>query len=459
MTQAGGEDQRRRYPAPPEPGPERPGAKRRERRWGSVRLRVTLAAAGLVAIAFSVASFGLVRSVHDNLVDEIKSTNQEQLEQVAQQLADGTDPEAVRLPPDPGPGGLPTYRATGPNGRPVQLPDNAPNPERRPPGDQSVRAQRTIETANGTITLVAERSLAEVDSTVENMTTALLFGVPGLVALVAVLTWWLTGRALRPVELIRAEAAAITGSTMHRRVPEPANDDEVGRLARTMNEMLDRLEESSTRQRRFVSDASHELRSPIAAIRAQVEVAKRRGDAADWAAVADSVLEEDERLEEAVTELLELARAEEGAPLELGDVDVEEIVLEETARERRVPVDTSRVSAGRVRGRATELSRVARNLLDNASRHAASKVAVAVETRGPDVWLVVDDDGPGIPAEERQRVFDRFTRLDEGRARDAGGVGLGLSMVQAIVERHHGSVTVDDSPLGGARLSVRLPAG
>ena len=317
-----------------------------------------------------------------------------------------------------------------------------------------MRAERTIETAQGTITLVADRSLAEVDSTVDSMTTALLFGVPA-----PVLTWWLTGRALRPVELIRAEAAAITGSTMHRRVPEPTTDDEVGRLAHTMNEMLDRLEESSTRQRRFVSDASHELRSPIAAIRAQVEVAKRRGDATDWSSVADSVLEEDLRLEEAVSELLDLARAEEGAPLELGDVDLDEVVLEETERERRVPVDTSRVSAGRVHGRGTQLARVARNLLDNASRHASSRVAVTVETRGPDVWLVVDDDGPGIPAHERQRVFDRFTRLDEGRARDGGGMGLGLSMVKAIVERHGGSVTVDDSPLGGARLAVRLPAG
>ena len=459
MTQAGGEDQRRRYPAPPEPGPERPGAQRRERRFGSVRLRVTFAAAGIVAIAFSLASFGLVRSVHDNLVDEIQSTNQEQLEEVAEQLAAGTDPESVRLPPDPGPGGLPTYRATGPNGRPVQIPGGSGAPGPPAQNDERVRAQRRIETANGTITLVAERSLAEVDSTVDSMTTALLFGVPALVALVAVLTWWLAGRALRPVELIRAEAAAITGTTMHRRVPEPATDDEVGRLARTMNQMLDRLEESSTRQRRFVSDASHELRSPIAAIRAQVEVAKRRGESADWPAVADSVLEEDERLEGAVTELLELARAEEGAPLELDDVDLDDVVLEEAARERRVGVDTSHVSAGRVRGRATQLARVVRNLLDNASRHAASKVAVTVETREPDVWLVVDDDGPGIPPEDRQRVFDRFTRLDEGRARDAGGVGLGLSMVQVIVERHEGSVTVDDSPLGGARLSVRLPAG
>ena len=322
-----------------------------------------------------------------------------------------------------------------------------------------MRTQRTIETAQGTVTLVAERSLAEVDDTVANITSALLVGVPLLFALVAGLTWWIAGRALRPVEAIRAEAAAITGSTLHRRVPEPSSDDEVGRLARTMNSMLDRLEETSLRQRRFVSDASHELRSPVAAIRAQVEVAMRRGDSADWPEVGRRVLDEDERLEQAVAELLELARAEEGAAIDPVEVDLDEIVLEECARVRRVPVDTSGVSAGRVLGSAPQLARVVRNLLDNACRHAESKVAVTLGTRDGSVWMVVDDDGPGIPSEDRSRVFDRFTRLDEGRARDVGGVGLGLSMGHAIVERHGGVVTADAAPLGGARFVVRLPAG
>jgi signal transduction histidine kinase len=224
-----------------------------------------------------------------------------------------------------------------------------------------------------------------------------------------------------------------------------------------MNLMLDRLEESSLRQRRFVSDASHELRSPVAAIRAQLEVALRRGDAADWPDVARRVLEEDERLEQAVAELLDLARAEEGEDVEPVDVDLDDLVLAEAQRERRVPVDTSHVSAGRVRGSSSQLTRVVRNLLDNASRHATSRVAVAVEVRDGFVWLTVDDDGPGVSPGDRARVFDRFTRLDEGRARDAGGMGVGLSLVKAIVERHGGAVGVDDAPLGGARFFVRLP--
>jgi signal transduction histidine kinase len=422
----------------------------------TVRVRVTLAAVGLFAVALVLASFALVRSVHDNLADEIEQTNQEQLEAVARQLERGVDPEDVQVP-NGGPAGTPLLEASGPGGRQVALPGANGRP--RPNGDDpQVRAQRQVETAQGTITLVAQNSLQEVDSTVEKMTGVLVLGVPLLVALLAALTWWLTGRALKPVEAIRAEAAAITGSTIHRRVPEPSTDDEVGRLARTMNSMLDRLEETSLRQRRFVSDASHELRSPVAVIRAQLEVALRRGDAADWPAVAHKVLAEDERLEQAVGELLELARTEEGIEPTLVVVDLDDVVLEETARTRRVPIDTSRVLAGRVYGTSAQFSRVVANLLDNACRHASGHVAVALTRDDDEVVLVVDDDGPGVPDEHRERVFERFTRLDEGRSRDAGGVGLGLAMVRAIVERHGGTVEIDDAPIGGARFVVRLPA-
>ncbi len=426
-------------------------------RRASIRLRVTLAAAGLFAVALAVASFALVSSVHGNLSDEIERTNQEQLDQLAQQVETGTPPAEVQLP-NGGPGGQPRFRAVGPGGTTIELPGapNPPPPQRGP--DPTAQARRTVETTTGQVTLIVERSLAEVDSTVESIANALYVGVPLLVLLVAFLTWWIAGRALRPVEAIRAQAAEITASTIHRRVPEPPTDDEIGRLARTMNSMLDRLEESSLRQRRFVSDASHELRSPVASIRAQVEVALRKGEAANWPEVAHRVLEEDERLAVAVTELLELARAEESAEAEQIDVDLDDLVLEESARERRVPVDTSQVLAGRVRGSTPQLARMVRNLLDNACRHAGSQVAVALGARDGEVWLAVDDDGPGVPASDRARVFDRFMRLDEGRARDAGGMGLGLSMVKAIVERHGGAVAVDEAPLGGARFVVRLPA-
>jgi signal transduction histidine kinase len=167
-------------------------------------------------------------------------------------------------------------------------------------------------------------------------------------------------------------------------------------------------------------------------------------------------------MEDTVSELLELARLDESAgPVPLGslpDVDVDELVLDDTVQPRRVPIDTTRVSAGRVHGRREQLTRVVRNLVDNAARHAESRVAVELSTDDAEVVLIVDDDGPGIPMDERERVFDRFTRLDDGRARDAGGLGLGLSMVKVITEQHGGTVSIEDAPLGGARVRVRLPA-
>lgn len=425
-------------------------------RLSTVRFRVTFAAAGLFAIALTVASFALVRSTHDSLTSGIEQANQEQLDEAARQLEQGIDPADVQVSNRRG--GTPAFRIRGPGGRQSTVPPPGTAVARPNRTDPQVRAERVVETAQGTITLIAERSIAQVDETVDSITEALLVGVPLLVLLVGGLTWWFAGRALRPVEAIRAEAAAITGSTIHRRVPEPTTDDEIGRLARTMNSMLDRLEETSLRQRRFVSDASHELRSPVAVIRTQLEVALRRGEDTDWTAVAHRVLAEDQRLEEAVGELLELARSEEGEEVRLADVDLDEIVLDEVARPRRIPVDPSHVSAGRVHGNAAQLTSVVRNLLDNACRHATTRVDVHVSVDGPEVVLVVDDDGPGVPPEERERVFERFTRLDEGRSRDAGGVGLGLAMVRTIAERHGGHVAIEDAPIGGARFVVRLPA-
>jgi len=416
------------------------------RRWWpqSVRVRLTVVATLAFAIALSAAAFGLVKLVRTNLVDRIQETNQHQLDDLASQVRRGD------LNPEPG------YQCVYVNGIPQGC--------RPTPPDRSgyEAAQREVDTQAGRITLVAQNSLDEVDRTVNSVTDVLLIAVPAMIALVGLAAWYFTGRALRPVEAIRQQAESITGTTMDRRVPEPDTDDEVGRLARTMNAMLDRLETSSRRQRQFVSDASHELRSPLASIRTNLEVALRNADRTDWSAVAGRALAEDVRMEDTVSELLELARVDEAAgptPLaSLPEVDLDELVLDDTVQQRRVPVDTARVSAGRVHGRREQLTRVVRNLLDNAARHAAHAVAVELRSQDDTVELTVDDDGPGIPVDDRERVFDRFTRLDDGRARDAGGLGLGLSMVKAITEQHGGTVTIEDAPLGGARLRVRLPA-
>jgi signal transduction histidine kinase len=228
-----------------------------------------------------------------------------------------------------------------------------------------------------------------------------------------------------------------------------------------MNAMLDRLEGAADRQRQFVSDASHELRSPLATIRAKVEVAAIRPETADWPEVGGTVLGEVDRLDELVGDLLQLARLDEtgGQLATTTDVDLDELAAAEVRRLRGLGVaaDDSGVGAARVRGDRAALGRAVRNLADNAARHARAAVAVSVALDEADAVVRVDDDGPGVPAAERERVFERFTRLDEGRARGAGGAGLGLALVRAVAAAHGGSARVVDGPLGGARFELRLP--
>jgi nitrate/nitrite-specific signal transduction histidine kinase len=234
--------------------PEKAASKRRRFWPQSVRVRLTVVATLAFAIAISAAAFGLVRLVHNHLIDRIEATNQHQLDELQAAY--------IRGDVQPPPSESHVYCCTlGPDGLYHYYRKIQPQPDY----DQ---AQREINTAAGNITLVAQQSTASVNSTVDSVSNVLLFAVPAMIALVALAAWYFTGRALRPVEAIRLEAEEITGSTIHRRVPEPDTDDEVGRLARTMNAMLDRLERSSQRQRQFVSDASHELRSPLASIRA-----------------------------------------------------------------------------------------------------------------------------------------------------------------------------------------------
>jgi signal transduction histidine kinase len=312
----------------------------------------------------------------------------------------------------------------------------------------------------GRATVLVAASLREVEEATDTVSLALASGLPVFVALVAVLGWVFVGRALRPVEAIRAEVADITARDLHRRVPEPAATDEVARLARTMNQMLDRLEASVTAQRRFVADASHELRSPLAALQATLELALTHPDEAGAAATAGA-LEEAQRLHRLVEELLSLARAEDHSQeREPEPVDLDEIVFTESRRRRpttRAELDLHRVSAGRVLGHPDQLVRVVRNLLDNAERHAVARVAVELHTDDHIVTLAVSDDGPGIAPEDRERVFEPFARLDEGRDQDAGGSGLGLAITKEIVVAHGGAIEVTGGATG-ARFHIRLPA-
>jgi signal transduction histidine kinase len=303
-------------------------------------------------------------------------------------------------------------------------------------------------------------SLEEVDDSRAALITPLLIGLPLVLLLVGGTTWVVAGRALAPVERIRREVEEITGDRLDRRVPEPRSRDEIHRLAQTMNEMLARLEDSRTRQQQFVADASHELRSPLASIRQAAEIAQSHPGALPEGELAEAVLEESARMQRLVEQLLLLTRADGGVVVPgRHDVDLDDLALAEARRVSRsgLVVETSGVAAARVRGEPTALAQVVRNLVDNAARHAGTTVAVTVHETGDGVELVVEDDGDGIPEEHRQRVFERFVRLDEARARDAGGSGLGLAIVQEIVAAHGGTVSVSSAALGGARFVVRLP--
>jgi signal transduction histidine kinase len=230
-----------------------------------------------------------------------------------------------------------------------------------------------------------------------------------------------------------------------------------------MNAMLDRLEGAADRQRQFVSDASHELKSPLTTIRSTVEVAPRHGDGGGdgWTDVRATVLSEVDRMDDMVSDLLQLARLDEtgGSPSTRVDVDLDELLGKEASRLRGlgVAVDDSGVGAARVHGDPSGLARLVRNLGDNAVRHARSTVGLGVSDADGTAVVVVDDDGPGVHVSDRERVFERFTRLDEGRTRGAGGAGLGLALVRAVAAAHGGTVRVLDGPLGGARLEVRIP--
>jgi signal transduction histidine kinase len=307
------------------------------------------------------------------------------------------------------------------------------------------------------VEVIVAASAEGIDRTVERLREAIWIAVPIVMLLTGLATWLLAGRALRPVRAITEQTGRIRAGTLHERVPVPASHDEISALAGEMNDMLDRLYRDDRRRRQFVADASHELRSPIASIHTQAEVALAHVDDGDTRELAAGVLAEAERLGTIVDDLLALARHDEALAPPGGVVDLDDLVIAAAARTRRVPFDTRQVSGGQVRGRPDELTRTVNHLLDNAARHATTTVRVSLTTEGDRVELAVDDDGPGVDPADRERIFERFVRLDEARVRDDGGAGLGLAVVTTVVTAGGGSVTVTESDLGGARFVATFP--
>lgn len=309
--------------------------------------------------------------------------------------------------------------------------------------------------------VVAGRSLAAAAVSERATVTTLGIVIPVLLLVMAATTWFVVGRSLRPVERMRREVEGITAARLATRIPGPGGDDEIARLASTLNEMLDRLDDSARAQRRFVSDASHELRSPLAVMRQLAEVAQAYPGRIETELLADTVLTEGQRLADLVQGMLILARADEGG-LEpsMHPVDVDDIVLAEAARLRKaglMTVDATGIAPVRVDGDRGMLGQVVRNLADNAARHATSTVALSLAEVDGQLVLTVDDDGSGVADADRERIFARFVRLDEARARESGGSGLGLAIARSLVAAHGGAVAVSGSPLGGARFTVTLP--
>lgn len=306
--------------------------------------------------------------------------------------------------------------------------------------DPFVLVSRAAVAADGVHTVIVGASLEDVGSSSAALRGALLFAWPPLLMLVAAVTWLVTGRALQPVERIRSDVAAIQSGDLSRRIEEPSSRDEIGRLARTMNAMLDRLEGAQLRQDRFVADASHELKSPIAAIRAQLEVEAAQGRDVEPGSALSAALDELDRMESLVLDLLALQHAMERNE-DLVPLDLDDVVLAEVERLRprsSVSFDVAAVSGAQVLGSRRLLARAVANLLENAQRHAESTVTVALAERDDLATLTVSDDGPGIPNQEADRVFERFQRLDDARGRDDGGTGLGLAIVRQTIERHGG---------------------
>ncbi|MEM9463933.1 MAG: HAMP domain-containing sensor histidine kinase [Actinomycetota bacterium] len=299
----------------------------------------------------------------------------------------------------------------------------------------------------------ANDAISDVSEAADAARSAALTIGPLLVLVSGLGTWILVGRALAPTRRIAAEAAAIDTATLDRRVTHRGGDDEVDTIAQVINDMLDRIEGGMRREQQFVADASHELKTPLATARMAAELAA--GDAPD-SAYPPQVVDELDRMQALVDDLLQLARAPQGPagePVAL-DALVAEVVAGHSARAH---IELDIPTAVVVVGRASELRRVVVNLLDNAARYRRSSIDVRLETVVGAVELQIDDDGPGIAPDARQEVFERFVRLDEGRARDDGGTGLGLAIVRAIARRHGGDAEIRDSPLGGARVVVSLP--
>lgn len=441
----------------------------------SIRARVTAGATAIVALILVTSAVLAVLVLGRVLTASVEESAEQDLESLSSQIEDDParaesivagidDDQLVRLS---------TSDGTVVNDEDAHLlPEPGDSPQQVTVDDEPYLVvsddAELAGDAEDAGTLTVARTTEHVDETVTATTALLAIAVPLVVLLVGAVVWIVTGRALRPVDRLRRQVDAITAEELSRRVD--AGDDELGALATTMNRMLARLEHSQAVQRRFVSDASHELRSPLATMRQHAELGASYPDATSLPELSEVVLDEGERMQDLVEGLLLLARLDEDHRPPTEPVDLDDLLFAEAARLARVGgpyVDVTGVEAAQVQGNPRLLGRAVRNLVDNAARHAASRIVLglrdASSAGSATVELTVADDGDGVPVGDRELIFDRFARLDEGRARDTGGSGLGLAIVREVAQAHHGQVTAGESTdqhtRGGAVFTLSLPTG
>ena len=446
------------------------------RSW-SLRLRLTLLTAGLLCVALAIGAVTLTTVLSQGRVAALDQIVRERASTVAGLAADdrvpqtlpvaepgeitqlldpsgqviASSPNASRTLPVLPAAALATLRAEAGTGVLVRASDVSAY-------DRQARVAVLAATYRGApVTVVATVPLGEVQGLLRALRVSLVAVVPLLTAGLAGAIWIVLGRALHPVEQLRRAAAQVARSGGPGSLPVPRADDELGALARTLNEMLDRLEVGAARQRTFVADAAHELRSPLAALRASIEVARTHPSAYSSAELASDLEGEVLRMQALVDDLLLLARVG-STPVLRTDIDLAHVVTVATAAARPAPTAGAAVvveltGAGRGRGDGAAVGRVVRNLLDNAVRHASSRVRVTVS----DGAVAIEDDGNGVAEHDRERVFERFVRLEEARGREAGGSGLGLAIAREIAREHGGDVVLGTSSLGGLRATLRVP--
>ncbi|MEV6039895.1 ATP-binding protein [Nonomuraea sp. NPDC052116] len=441
----------------------------------SVRLRATAAATLVVALALGLAALALVavlRGTLENNADAEATRKAVAAAPYAQTLdfvratplspgvtapADTLDESSIAITKDvPKQGKAEPLAIVGKSGT-VQLRDGTTatiaDPDVLLTDDKSASATEwaapqkyavagvKVATVGGPAMLWSRVPLEGAEKALQTLYGALLPGVPAVLLVVAGMTWISVGRALAPVAAIRAKVADITARDLHQRVPVPGSKDEIASLATTVNGTLDRLETAVDTHKRFVADAAHELRSPIATLRARLELAEP-------SELTREALADVERLQFLAADLLILAKLDAGEPLRAAELDLGQVAAEESVRASRRPEVRLELDIEPdvvMKGSRAHLDRLMTNLADNAVRHAASTVRVLVRAEEDQAVLEVRDDGPGIPPEQREAVFARFTRLDEARARDAGGAGLGLPIARDIAHLHGGTLVYADS--------------